>query len=193
MLSMREATGGWSWLAGKIYGTLRRNSKSNRVVVQAADLGPDEQVLDIGCGAGKALVEAARIVGSQNCFGVDPTPSLAETARQRLPRAQVEVAMAEDLPFEDDRFDVVWAISSPHHWDDRHAGLREVARVLRPGGRFLLAEQRKRRPGGHGLTDDEAAATVREMAGIGFADLETLRLRVRWDTMLVVRGWAPQT
>lgn len=186
---MAESTGGWSWLAGKLYGAIYRNPKSNRVVVEAAELQPGEQVLDIGCGAGKALVEAARVVGAENCSGVDPTPTLAETARQRLPGGRIEVAVAEELPFEENLFDVVWAISSPHHWEDRHAGLEEVSRVLRPGGRFLLAEQRKRRPGGHGLTDAEAATTAREMTAIGFADVEILRLPVRWDSLLVLRGW----
>lgn len=180
---------GWSWLFGKFYAIVWRNPKSNRVVVEAADLQPGEKVLDIGCGAGKALVVAADVVGMENCFGVDPTPALAETARKRLRGGQVEVAAAEDLPFADDTFDAVWTISSPHHWEDRSQGLKEAARVLRPGGRFLLAEQRKRQEGGHGLTDSEAAATAGELEEVGLERVAVLRRPIKWYTMLIVRGW----
>lgn len=182
---------GWPWLAGKFYAIVWRNPKSNLVVAEAADLKPGEKVLDIGCGAGKALVVAAETVGMDNCFGVDPTAALAETARKRLPGGQVEVAVAEDLPFPADSFDVVWTIASPHHWDDRHLGLEEAARVLRPGGRFLLAEQRRRKEGGHGLTDSEATATARELEEVGLERVEILRRPVKWYTILIVRGWGP--
>lgn len=184
---------GWPWLVGKLYGVLSRNPRSNRVVAEAAELQPGERVLDIGCGAGKALLLAAEMVGAENCFGIDPTKALVDTARKRLPGASIAVGMAEDLPFADDSFDVVWTIASPHHWDDRHRGLKEVARVLKPGGRFLLAEQLRRADGGHGLSESEAAATAKELERIGFERTQVLRPRIKWYTLLILRSWAPRS
>src|SRR5690606_4287726 len=105
---------GWSWLFGKLYGLLSRNPPSNRMVVELADLQPGERVLDIGGGSGSALVAAAEIVGAENVAGADPTGPLAEKVRKRIPGAEVVQAGAEDLPFPEASFDVVWTIASFH-------------------------------------------------------------------------------
>lgn len=183
---MAREDGGWPWLFGKVYALLQRNPPSNRTVAELAALTPSDRVLDIGCGAGGAMVLAAEVVGEQSVSGVDPTEALAATARKRLPGSTVEAGVAEDLPFPDDSFTVVWTVSSHHHWDDSRAGLGEVKRVLAPGGRLLLGEAWKRRDGGHGLSDREAERLKTTLEDVGFEKVEIVRSRAGRRKMLVL-------
>lgn len=189
--AMAEGDGGWSWLFGKIYAVLQRNPPSNRAVAELAALTQADRVLDIGCGAGGAMVVAAEVVGEQNVAGVDPTEALASTARKRLPASRVEVGVAEELPFPDESFTVVWTISSHHHWDDSRAGLLEVRRVLEPGGRLLLSEAWKRRQGGHGLSDGEAERLKTTLQDVGFEQVDIVRTRAGRRKMLVLIAHRP--
>lgn len=177
---------GWSWLFGKLYAVLNRNPKSNRIVAEHAGLKPGDKVLDIGCGAGAALTLAAQVVGEESVTGLDPTQALASTARKRVPGARVEVGIAEDLPFPDRSFTVVWTIASFHHWDEAESGLREIRRVLTPGGRLLVAERRNRRDAGHGLSDAEARSLEATLGEMGFVDVSTARRRAGRQTLLVL-------
>lgn len=171
MTDPREA--GWSWLMGKLYGLIQRNPASNRTVAALAELTGDDMVLDVGCGAGGALKAASRTVPENQLSGADPTPALVTTARKRLPEADIEVAVAEDLPFDDRSFSVVWTISSFHHWTHPRQGLEELLRVLAPGGRLLLAEHRNKKDGGHGLSDREANQLIATLGEIGFEDVHS--------------------
>jgi len=69
--------------------------------------------------------------------GIDAAPRMVELARERIPSAKLEVARAEELPFADASFDVVVAVGVLEY-GDLEASLRELARVLRPGGRAVL-------------------------------------------------------
>ncbi len=107
-------------------------------VVAATAVGPGDEVLDVACGTGNAAVQAAQ--AGARVIGVDLTPELLDVARSRAAAAGVDVEWrqgdAEDLPFGDERFDVVLStfgsMFPPRH--DVVAG--ELARVLRPGGRL---------------------------------------------------------
>lgn len=101
---------------------------------------PNERVLDLGCGDGRftARLQAA----GANVMGVDRSPSMVEAARLR--NLIVVEADATALPFADAAFDAVFSNAALHWIRNQDAMLREVRRVLRPGGRFV-AEM-----GGHG-------------------------------------------
>ena len=73
---------------------------------------------------------------------------------------------AEELPFSDASFDLVWTIHAFHHWEDRAEGLGESRRVLRPGGRLLIIETDTTGP--HGFDRDGAAAIADQLEEIGF-------------------------
>jgi SAM-dependent methyltransferase len=91
-----------------------------------------QRVLDVGCGPGALSAELVRRVGS--ICAVDPSEPFVLAARARLPEADVRLASAEELPFADDRFDVTLAQLVVQFMTDPIAGLREMARVTRPGG-----------------------------------------------------------
>jgi SAM-dependent methyltransferase len=110
-------------------------------IVGRVGVGAGEDVLDLACGTGNAAIRAAEAGG--RVVGVDLTPELFDAARARAARAAVEVEWvegdAEALPYGDERFDVVLStFGCP--WVPRHQRTaHEIARVLRPRGRFGLA------------------------------------------------------
>jgi SAM-dependent methyltransferase len=91
-----------------------------------------QRALDVGCGPGALSAELVRRLGS--ICSVDPSEPFVLAARDRLPEADVRLASAEQLPFDDDRFDVTMAQLVVQFMTDPVAGLREMARVTRPGG-----------------------------------------------------------
>lgn len=107
-----------------------------RVLLQAAEIRRGEGVLDLGAGAGdntRALAEAGA-----EATGIDFSPKMTDVARRRHPSIAFQAADAEQLPFESRTFDVVVANCVVHHLARPTAVFREVARVLKPGGRFLF-------------------------------------------------------
>ena len=90
--------------------------------------------LDVGCGPGALTSELARRLGSENVAAIDPSEAFVESARERNPRVDVRHAPAEDIPFSDDTFEFALAQLVVHFMADAVAGLREMARVTRPGG-----------------------------------------------------------
>lgn len=188
---MSDSSHGWPWIFGKAYALLQRNPASNRALFELAEVRPTDRILDVGCGAGGALVLAAEVVGEGNLAGADPTTALAATARKRLPGARIEVAPAEDLPFDDASFNLVWTIASHHHWGDSRSGLREILRVLEPGGRLLLAEHRRRSDGGHGLSEGEAEQLRLMLAELGFEEVEIRRHGKGRHALLVLAAHRP--
>lgn len=92
------------------------------------------RVLDVGCGPGALTKELVSRFGANAVTAVDPFPGFVEAARARHPGVRVEVAPAEELPFEDELFDAALAQLVVHFMADPVAGLREMARVTRPKG-----------------------------------------------------------
>lgn len=110
-------------------------------IVAAAGVKPGDDVLDVACGTGNAAIRAAQ--AGARVVGVDLTPELFDAGRRLAADAGVEIEWvqgdAEELPFEDERFDVVVStfgcMFAPRHLAAAH----ELARVLRPGGRVAIA------------------------------------------------------
>jgi SAM-dependent methyltransferase len=93
-------------------------------------------LLDAGCGAGGALVAAARR-GLEVC-GTDPSVNLLAVARERLPQADVRVGELESLPFSNDAFDAAIAINSLQYAANPQLAVDELGRVCRAGGRVAI-------------------------------------------------------
>jgi demethylmenaquinone methyltransferase/2-methoxy-6-polyprenyl-1,4-benzoquinol methylase len=106
-----------------------------RFLVSRIDAGPPDTVLDVATGTGAVALELIRQKGC-TVWGVDQSPEMLEVARRRLPsgRSHLVEASAEQLPFEDNRFDALTFTYLLRYVDDPAATLRELARVVRPGG-----------------------------------------------------------
>jgi ubiquinone/menaquinone biosynthesis C-methylase UbiE len=102
------------------------------------------RVLDVGCGGGHLAVHVARRRPDLQVVGVDLSPRqvarAAARARQAGVAARFVTGSALDLPFADGDFDGVYSVASIKHWPDQARGLRECARVLRPGGALAVSE-----------------------------------------------------
>ena len=97
-------------------------------------------VLDVGCGTGKLLRQARIYWPEAHLIGVDPANGMREMAKRLTPNATFLTGMAEAWPLQDASVDLALSTSSFHHWQDQAAGIRERARVLPPGGYFLLVD-----------------------------------------------------
>jgi ubiquinone/menaquinone biosynthesis C-methylase UbiE len=99
-------------------------------------------ILDVGCGTGKLLGLAQGRFPEARLVGVDAAIEMVRQAQASYPTGaiQFQQGMAEHLPFPDASFDLVFSTMTFHHWQDQGGGVAEIARVLTPGGRWLLAE-----------------------------------------------------
>ena len=105
----------------------------------AAPFGEPRAILDVGCGSGRLLRAAhARWPGAR-LVGIDPSPGMIASARRHT-AAELHLAGAEEIPVPEESIDLAFSTIAFHHWTDRDQGLREVARVLRPGGHFVLVD-----------------------------------------------------
>ena len=182
-------SGGWRYdLLEWYHDTFSFHGKLRELRQRTATLARLQQgdaVLDVGCGTGTLSLEVARRVGSTGrVAGVDPgTEQIArarvKAARSHLP-IEFQVGVIEQLPFPDSTFDVVFSTLMMHHLPAglKRQGLAEIARVLKPGGRLIIADFKRKQErqgraarfhaGGSGL--QELAALLKEA---GFEDLET--------------------
>lgn len=107
------------------------------------------QAVDLGCGAGQLAVALANAAPALRITGVDLSADLLATARERAHNAGLAHRIdfrpgdASAVPFADASVDLVVSTLSLHHWDDPGAALNEIARVLRPGGAFLIFDLRR--------------------------------------------------
>jgi ubiquinone/menaquinone biosynthesis C-methylase UbiE len=153
--------------------------------VTLARMQPGEQVLDVGCGTGTLAMDVARHVGrTGRVAGVDPGTEQIARARAKAARRHVpiefQIGVIEQLPFPDQSFDVVFSTLMMHHLPAplKRQGLAEIARVLKPGGRLVIADFKPKKErqgraahmhaGGSGMHD--LAALVSDA---GFSDVET--------------------
>jgi SAM-dependent methyltransferase len=117
-----------------------------RIAADVAAVAPEgARVLEVGCGPGRLSIQLARQHGLE-MTGLDLDPAMIARARANTDRAgnrggrrpSFLVGDVAALAFPDRSFDLVVSTLSMHHWADPAAGLTEIGRVLRPGGRALI-------------------------------------------------------
>jgi ubiquinone/menaquinone biosynthesis C-methylase UbiE len=153
-------------LAGRFAGWEMARGKAalNERVAELLAPAPDDRLLEVGFGPGTTIRHLAPLVPAGRVVGVDPSTVMFRQATRRnraaiaAGRVELHVAAAERLPFDDACFDKALTLHSIAHWTARDQGLREVHRVLKPGGALLIALR-----GEHGTEAVEAA-----LAGAGF-------------------------
>ncbi|MEM6348203.1 MAG: class I SAM-dependent methyltransferase [Bacteroidota bacterium] len=95
-----------------------------------------QRVLDIGCGTGNYTIALA--AAGLEMLGVEPSMQMLETARSRNASLSWHLGKAENIPLADSSVDAALASLTLHHWANLGAGFKEVARVLRSGGSFVI-------------------------------------------------------
>lgn len=128
-----QAWGARAWDWALLQEPVHANSYDQ--LQQLTGVGPGVRLLDVACGSGLAL-QRAEARGAV-CFGIDASEGLLAVAADRAPGASLTLGDTADLPYEDDAFDVVTCVNGVQYGGERT--LQEVARVLRPGGRFGMA------------------------------------------------------
>jgi SAM-dependent methyltransferase len=109
-------------------------------VLDAAGVEPGYRVLDVACGTGVLAREAAVRVGpTGHVAGIDPGRGMLAVARELAPNVEWREAPAESLPYPDQSFDAVVSQFGLMFFSDRSRALREMIRVLKPGGRLAVA------------------------------------------------------
>ncbi|HKV56184.1 MAG TPA: class I SAM-dependent methyltransferase [Candidatus Binataceae bacterium] len=163
------------------------NAGINAFVSEIVDAGPRDHILEIGFGPGTLLRRLSRNTEQGFIAGVDPSAAMQAQARRRnrhaIERGRMELKSSDiqRIPYPDARFDKVCTVNTIYFWSDPQAAAREVFRVTRGGGRFVLAfraeEQTPQsfsaRRGLHGYAPERARELLE---AAGFTDL---RMEIR--------------
>jgi ubiquinone/menaquinone biosynthesis C-methylase UbiE len=155
-----------------------KNRAMNEAAAERLPLRPEDRVLELGFAHGRTLAALAARVPRGRAVGVDPSETMLAMAGRRLRRpiaagrVELRLASAEALPFPDASFDAAYAANSVQFWPGPERSLREVRRVLRPGGTLLLAirlnEPNAGRLASPGFREEQVATLTRRLAACGF-------------------------
>lgn len=132
---------GQAYLTSRVHAEGPDLERAEQLVTQTLSL--EASALDVGCGAGHLAFRLAHRVG--RVMAVDPSPGMLNTvaheaAARRLTNLETRAGSAESLPFQRASFDLVASRYSAHHWAHLDEALRELHRVVRPGGALLLID-----------------------------------------------------
>lgn len=179
-------------------------SAVGREVVRSLAPREGERVVDLGAGMGSASVVAAR--SGARVLAVDPTPYMRSILRlrRRWQRRRDAITVidgaAESIPLADASVDALWTVNTIHHWTERAAACRELARVMRPGGRVLLVDEDfddpshpdharwKRARARHGFEEVDPATLADACRAAGFARAEGERTSLAGLPVKLVRA-----
>jgi ubiquinone/menaquinone biosynthesis C-methylase UbiE len=105
---------------------------------------PNYTILDVGCGGGRTISKLAALATQGKVFGVDYSADSVAVSQKfnassiALGRVEIRQASVSQLPFPDNAFDLVTAVETHFWWPDLPSNLREVLRVIKPGGQFAI-------------------------------------------------------
>lgn len=128
----------------------RRHSRLTDWGLSHVKVARDATILDVGCGGGRTIAKLAALAPAGMVYGVDFAPTSVAMSRSfnralvDAGRVVVQQASVSRLPFADQMFDLVTAVETHFYWPDLPSDLREIRRVLKPGGTVaLIAEAYK--------------------------------------------------
>jgi len=133
------------WLGRLIVWNMNsRHSKLTDWGLSHVDVRPQDQVLDVGCGGGRTVSKLATLASDGKVMGIDFSDVSVSVARKlnacRIEEGQVDIlaGSVSELPFPADTFDLVTAVETHFWWPDILGGMREILRVMKPGGTLIL-------------------------------------------------------
>jgi ubiquinone/menaquinone biosynthesis C-methylase UbiE len=177
------------WVGG-LFGRLmaRKNADQTLTGIELFDVRPQDHVLEIGFGPGVGIQALTARAREGRVCGVDWSNAMVAQAAQRnraavsARRVELRHGAADRLPYPDAVFDKVFEANSFHIWPDRDAALREIYRVLKPGGRLMLCLRMKHPTRtkfvapGHTVEDIRTIAASLEPIGLTIQQQETREL-----------------
>jgi ubiquinone/menaquinone biosynthesis C-methylase UbiE len=134
--------GSLGWLGGQL---MSQDRSLPTWVLDLLEINPSDSVIEVGSGPGLGLQLAAERAHQGKVIGVDLSETMLEMARHRnrslieVGRVELHLGNVETLPFGDSTFEKAMAMNSLHLWSNPIAGLREIRRTLRKGGRIAVA------------------------------------------------------
>jgi len=131
--------------AGRLAGRLMLVRSRPQDVAGLLDVPDGAHILEVGYGPG-ALIGLLQQTRAARVCGVDPSPLMRDLAQRRNPGADLRIGTAGLTGFGDGEFDRVVSVNTVALWPDLRAGLKELNRVTRPGGRVLIAWHGGQRP-----------------------------------------------
>jgi ubiquinone/menaquinone biosynthesis C-methylase UbiE len=196
LAQFHRPTGAIGHVVGWILGRRMSNVARSRWAVQLLDIQPTDRVIELGCGPGVAIAALAARAVRGLVVGVDHSQVMIGQARRRngsavrAGRVRLVHAPVENLAIEGP-FNAALAVNTVGMWPDPVARLRELARLLRPGGRIALVSQ----PRCPGATSATSVAAAEELAGLlteaGFEHLRTELLDLDPPAACVLGELAP--
>jgi ubiquinone/menaquinone biosynthesis C-methylase UbiE len=160
-------------------------------------LGSDYVILDVGCGGGKTISRLAQMAPRGKIFGIDYSTDMVEFSKEinktLITQNQVEIIeeSVEKMSFKDNFFDLVTAFETYYFWTNFPVALREIKRVLKPGGKLLLVNELL-----HGVTQAKIIEETHVrllpleeiqnfLRSIGFMDVQTfIKPETAWNAIL---------
>jgi ubiquinone/menaquinone biosynthesis C-methylase UbiE len=172
---------------------LRINGPMNRRAIEALEAQHGETVLEIGCGRGDAVARLVREGQARRIVAIDTASEMVDAARRlnapaiREGIVDVREGSVSAMPFRDGSFDAVLAVNSVQFWSHLRLDLKEVLRVLKPGGRLLIAmrltlEPRARR---------RVEMLLRALPNAGFVEVDVDNANARAFRLALIGGKRP--
>ena len=174
---------------------------TTRETLKRLAVKPKDRVLDVGCGTGELLARLAARYPDATLAGVDPVPAMLEVARTKLSdKVDLRVGWADELPWPNNSFDVIVSCNMFHYITHPVAAVREMERVVRPGGRIVITDwcddylacrlctlYLRLRSKAHFKTYRQAeCAALLEQAGHRTARIERYKINWLWGLMTAV-------
>jgi len=148
LTQVRRPTG---WAGRAVVSLMNRtHSALTAWALDRVRVEPDFRVLDVGCGGGRTIERLAALASRGHVSGIDYASGSVVASRRHnaalvaAGRVDVQQASVSQMPFPVRTFDLVTAIETHYYWPNLEADIREVLRVLKPGGRFLLVAEHHR-------------------------------------------------
>ncbi|MDD1778455.1 MAG: methyltransferase domain-containing protein [Candidatus Helarchaeota archaeon] len=120
-----------------------------KVISKLKTFTPQGTLVDLGCGSGNLIVQIAKKLPSLNLIGLDISSEILEFAKKRAMEKKIaekiefKLGNAEKMPFEDNSIDFLVSTLSLHHWENPSVILKEIYRVLKENGVFLIFDFRR--------------------------------------------------
>lgn len=172
-------------MAGRMIGKLmnKANAEMNETVIQLLDIKDQDRVLEMGFGNGYYIAEIAKRVKESIVYGLDYSETMVKLAIKRNQsliregRVSIQQGEIEALPYPDAMFNKIFTVNTIYFWSDPQQALRQVYRVLKPGGLFVIgfrdrAMMKKVDPTKHQFSLYTAGEVEEMLTAAGFKDVE---------------------